>query len=398
MVGGRQTSTCLATAQRDDRTAVSAESPKEGSSDREECNGYVGVEQTERSGRVLQRPSECVEQVENGAVPRMEREDNTSGAMRSKWARSRQIAVSYAKMFLFGVGYGLTALVYWIVTSVSTSYNADLGFVSLSSFFIAMGIFLILGPAIVTLVGAKACFLGTALGGLVLSLTYFYPSWYTVLPAAILWGTLYAPIFPSAGVFMEGEAHRCVDKAGVNLVTYRGRFSAMYMFFDGAGSVLAGVTITTILFIQGDADATDAGSTAVNLTLTQAPNTSSDAHTLACRDLPLSRVSLPAGSTNYYIIIAACTAASVLAVIVMSVLKTPRKYGCRVCAFGLKGALRHMAVHSVKVLKQMSTPPFVLLAPTPVHIGLSTGFFFGTFTKVHTRTHTHVHTCTHTQS
>ena len=435
MVGGRQPNISPATAERENQEMRRVvESPKEGSSELEEC-----AKQTERNECVQEKPSECVEQVENGMVHSVELEENTAETMRAKRrtksAGFRQIAVSYAKMLLFGMGYGLIALVYWILTSLTTSYNSELGFISLSCMFSASFVLLVLGPSIVTLFGVKTCLLSTALGAVVLSVSYFYPSWYTVLPASVLLGVVYALIFTSAGLFVEGEAHSCVDKAGVDLVIYRGRFSAIYLCFDGAGSIVAGITTAAILFLQGDASGVGDGSTVTNTTTVQlpnmttwTPNISSDVHSSACRDLPLSAVSLPAGSTKYYIVVAACTIAAVLAVLVMAVLRTHKQYGCKICAFGLKGGLRHIAVHTVKVLKQMSTPPFTLLAPTPVHIGLSAAFFFGTFTKVrthayiyhslshttpgtsilcslysqgrwvdtHTRTHTRTHTCTHT--
>ena len=289
-------------------------------------------------------------------------------------ASNGRISSSYVKLVTFGVGFGLLCVAFYGLSSLATSFNDLLGSLSLACVYVGFLTSVFVTSSLMNILGAKTCAVSSGFCALVYSASYFYPSWYTLIPSSLVMGVGYGLLFAASGAIKNDEVRKCVEHWKVDSDTYQGRFSAIIIALGlGTAMSISGLISFFILSF------TDVHHSRPNGT---------------CMAVDFANTSL-AGNTNntthhssvmspmvYYVLVAILTAVSLLCILTMSVMRGATYHPCRVRSFGLKEALRSSATHAVKVVKLAFTPAYGLVLPLRMNHGFLTAYFFGVFTKV----------------
>ena len=307
--------------------------------------------------------------------------DGTKDRSAKQVRNTKSLASSYVKVALFGVGAHLITVAYWVLSSLTTSYNADLGSFSLSALYVSNISSFFLAPSLVNILGSKPCALLSGLCAFVFASSYFYPSWYTIMPSSIVLGFAAAVLYTALVVTKNDEVRRIVEEKKVDEVTYHGRFSAVSVVACNSSAIVAGIiTVASLSVHHDDWDYYNATSLGENGSVYY--NTTLEMILQACVKISPTIAAASANTINYYILVAVCTLATLLSVVVFSIAQGAAYHQCKVCSFGMKSALRDIAVYAARVLKQATTPAYGMTLPLWLLLGLITAYFFGVFTKV----------------
>ena len=297
--------------------------------------------------------------------------------------KSNSLAASYFTVGMFGLGALMINAAFWVLNSLTTSFNAQLGSFSLAALYIAYIVSLLLAPSLVAIFGSKTCSVLSGLCTLVFAASYFYPSWYTIMPSSVVQGFGYSLMYTTISITKNDEVRRVVEKLNVDEVTYQGRFTAVIIFTCNSAAVVAGIIAAATLSAGNINHHTSNSSTYLF----------DNMHNTSVHCVPLSN-STAAASTNYYILVAVCTAVAFLSVVTFSITRAAAYHQCRVHSFGLREALRKITKHSADLFKQAITPAYAPVLPLRILQGSVNAYFFGVFTKVSYDAHTHTHTHT----
>ena len=283
------------------------------------------------------------------------------------------ILSSYVKLVTFGVGFCLICVAFFGMSSLTTSFNAELGSLSLASVYIGFLTSLFVTPSLVDILGTKTCAVFSGFCILAYSVSYFHPTWYTLIPSSLDVGVGYGLLFAASGAIKNDEVQKCVERWKVDPETYQGRFSAIIVGLGvGIAACSSGLMSFVILSFSNVDHSRPNGSCTVHIPNTSlTDNTTSTAH--------FASVVSP---TVYYVLVATMTAVSLLCVLTMSIMRGAAYHQCRVCSFGLKRALHSTLTRARKVLKQMFTPAYGLVLPLRMNQGFLIAYFYGVFTKV----------------
>ena len=289
------------------------------------------------------------------------RDDGTELASSCK----ASIAASYAKIVLLSTGFGLICTTYWVLSSLTTSFNAELGSFSLGIVFFGFLITLFIAPTLLDALGGKACAVSSGFCALVYSASYFYPSWYTLIPSSLVMGVGYGLLYAASGTIKNDEVQKCVEHWKVDPLTYQGRFSAIMSSFGmGISSFLAGgISISILSSFNSNSTLPVQDSCAVN-------------------DSNMAQSTVSVDPKTYYTLVGTMTGVSLLSIATLSIMRGAAYHQCRVCSFGLKEAFRTTVTYTVKVFKQVSTPAYVLVLPLRMNQGFMIAYVAGVFTKV----------------
>lgn len=287
----------------------------------------------------------------------------------------KSIVASYANVVNFGVGFSLLGIAYYGLSSLSTSFNAELGSFSLATVFFGFLTSQLITPSLIDVLGAKTCAVGSGILVLLFSTSYFHPAWYTLMPSSLGMGIGYGLLYAASGTIKNDEVQKCVELFNVDPFTYQGRFSAIIITFGlGASATLSGIISLGILSSRSSEVSLDGGceqATNISLVFNTSEATQSDSISLV-------------SPTVYYILVATMTSVSLLCIFTMSIMRGAAYHQCKLhsFAFNLKEALRSSAMRAVKVLKQACTPAYGLVLPLRLNQGFTTAYFYGVFTKV----------------
>ena len=299
------------------------------------------------------------------------------------------MVASYAKIVTFGLGFCLLCVAFYGLSSLTTSFNAELGSFFLASLYFGFLTSLFLIPSLMDIIGAKACAVCSGFCVLFYSMSYFHPTWCTLIPSSLVMGVGYGLLYAASGAIKNDEVQKCVERFKVDPVIYQGRFSAIIISFGLgtsaclSGSISFGILASTNLNHSRPNGSVSCVVGVVNTSLLD--NTSSTVH-----DSVVS-------PTVYYTLVATMTGASLLCILTMSIMRGAVYHQCRVCSFKLKEALRNSATRAVKMFKQACTPVYGLVLPLRMNQGFASAFFYGVFTKVRWGTCIHYICCTPNQ-
>ena len=316
--------------------------------------------------------------------------DSTPGGASKDWEAKRarehggtkSLSSSYIKVTLFGLGAHLISVAYWVLSSLTTSYNADLGSYSLAALYVSHIGSLFLTPSLVNILGAKACGVLSSVCAFIFASSYLYPSWYTIMPSSVVHGFASALLFTTLGITKNDEVRRVVEERNVDEVTYHGRFSAIATVTASSAAVVAGIITVASLSVQQNAQDHQTNATNMSETGLVPNNSTSYLIPRACASLSSTTSAASANTVNYYVLVSLCTFATVLSVVIFSIARGAAYHQCKVCSFGMKSLLRDVATYAARVLKQATTPAYGMTLPLWLLMGLVTAYFFGVFTKV----------------
>lgn len=276
------------------------------------------------------------------------------------------IAASYAKVTTLGVGFGLVCLVFWVLSSLTTSFNEQMGSFSMALLFFSFLTSQFCTPALIDVVGAKASAIGSGLSTLFLAASYFYPSWYTLMPSALGMGLGFGLLYAASGAIKNDEVQKCVNHFQVDPTAYQGRFSAIIIAFGiGLSSLSAGSVTCAILYSKASNHTNE-----TNMTLQFQCASSSTTE------------SVQLDWIVYMTLVSTLTGVSLISVFTFCIMGGATYHQCRVCSLGLKDFFRSTASRAVKVFKQAFTPEYGLVMPLRFNQGFALAYFYGVFTKV----------------
>ena len=274
----------------------------------------------------------------------------------------KSIAKSYAKVVILAVGFGLICIAYFVLSSLTTSLQEEIGPFSLAAIYFGWLLSLFISPSLVDILGAKTCAVLSGVCTLIFAVSYFHPAWYTLIPSSLGVGTGYGFLYTAAGTIKSDEVQKCVEDWKVDPTTYHGRFSSIIVSFGlGASSLVSGVISIVILSSSGW-HSTPQVDYIGNIT-------SNGTQSLVTAE-------------TYYTLVATLAGIALLAILTLSIMRGAAYHQCSVCSFGLKSVLRNTCTRAVAMLKQAATPVYALVLPLQLNQGLTTAFFFGVFTKV----------------
>ena len=289
------------------------------------------------------------------------------------------IVASYTKLVVYGVGFCLFTISFFSLASLTTSFNAELGSLSLGITYVVFPVFVFVTPSLVDILGAKTCAVGSGLCILTYTVSYFHPTGYILIPSSLAMGIGFGFLYTTSGVIKNNEVQKCVEHWKVDPETYQGRFSAIITGLGlGGGVCLSGLVSLFILSFSEVDHSRHNGSCTVHI-----PNMSVSDTTTTSTAHFASVVS----PTVYYALMATMTAVSLLCVLTMSIMRGAAYHQCRVRSFGLKKALLSIFMRARKVLKQAFTPAYGLVLPLRMNQGFVAAYFYGVFTKVRCRMH-----------
>ena len=282
-------------------------------------------------------------------------------------ATQSSIVASYAKVTTLGVGFGLVCLVYWALSSLTTSFNEELGSFSMAILFFTFLTSQFYTPSLIDYLGAKACAVGSGVSTLFLAASYFYPDWYTFMPSAFGMGLGFGLLYAAAGTIKNDEVQKCVnDRFQANPMAYQGRFSAIIIAFGIGLSSLSAGSISYAILHSKDMNSTNA----TNMTLQ-----------LQCSPLKTTESGKMDGIV-YYTLVATLTGVSLLSIFTFCIMGGAAYHQCSMCSHGMRDVFLSTASRVVKVFKQAFTPAYGLVLPLRFSQGFSVAYFYGVFTKV----------------
>ena len=297
--------------------------------------------------------------------------------------RAKTLAASYATVAMFGLGALLINTAYWVISSLTTSFNAELGSFSLAALYIGYVSSMLLAPSLVAIIGSKTCSVFSGLGTLLFTTSYFYPSWYTIMPSSFVQGIGYGLMYTSLGVTKNDEVRRVVERAKVDEITYQGRFSAIIIFSCNSAAVVGGLIAVTSLSGQQGLSGPDNSTFPLD---NNTHNATSELSHRVCVMLSSSTAAASANTTKYYTLVAVCTGVALLSVVIFSITRGATYHQCRISSMGLRETLCGIIIHTMKngaeAFKLTLTPVYTLALPLKILHGLITGYFFAVFTKV----------------
>ena len=279
----------------------------------------------------------------------------------------KSIATSHAKIVILAVGFGLICTPYFVLSSLATSLQEEIGSFSLAALYFGWLLSLFVTPSVVNILGAKTCAILSGFCTLIFAVSYFHPSWYTLIPSSLSMGIGYGLLYTAAGTIKNDEVQKCVEHWKVNSMTYHGRFSSIIVSFGlGASSLVSGVISIAILSSSDRHTKTQVNYILQNVTTQNASNSTE----------------LVVSAKVYYTLVAALATTALFSILTLSIMRGAAYHQCSVCSFGLKEVLCNMCTRAVMVLKQVATPAYVLMLPLQLNQGFTSAYFFGVFTKV----------------
>lgn len=291
-------------------------------------------------------------------------------------ASKKSIAASYAKIVTLATGFGLICTTYWVLSSLTTSFNGRMGSFSLGIIFFGFLTTLFITPTLLDILGGKTCAVGSGFCALIYSASYFYPSWYTFMPSSLVMGVGYGLLYASSGTIKNDEVRRCVEHWKIDPVTYQGRFSGIVGSFGiGASSFVAGgISIGILSSFSNNSTMLSSSVAILNSTMSQDSCVNDSSIT--------QPATVSVDLKTYYTLVATIAGVSLVSITTLSIMRGAAYHQCRVRSFGLKEALCTTAAHAVKVFKQASTPAYGLVLPLRMNQGFVIAYMAGVFTKV----------------
>lgn len=281
--------------------------------------------------------------------------------------KSMTIATSYAKIIILAVGFGLICTTYFVLSSLTTSLQEEIGSFSLAALYFGWLLAIFVTPSVVNILGAKTCAVLSGFCTLIFAVSYLHPAWYTLMPSSLSMGIGYGLLYTATGTIKNDEVQKCVEHCKVDSMTYHGRFSSIIVSFGlGASSLVSGVISIGILSSSDRHTKTQVNYTIQNVTTLNASNSTE----------------LVVSTMAYYILIATLATTALFSILTLSIMRGAAYHQCSVCSFGLKKVLYNICTRAKMVLKQAATPAYVLVLPLQLNQGFTGAYFYGVFTKV----------------
>ena len=301
--------------------------------------------------------------------PAPDSEEADSRRKSKRWAYKNVYGLSLAYVVLFTAFIGLQNL------QSSINSAGGLGLATLSivyAMFIAAGF---ITPAFLKLFGTKYSLLFGFICHLIYTLTNYYPSWYTLVPASILIGFALGPLWAAASTHLAEVAVMVAPSLGKKQDYLISKFTGLFFFFFQFSQVPGNLASSLILFPYTKDDVIDSG---VNLNISNESSEESESGG-TCNILTSQSFDV----TYLYILVSVYVGFIVTGIVLLLVFvdRLPSNNSFFSAEKKLELYLKEPLIELLKVLKDVK---MLLIAPMVVYNGMELAFAFGTFTEVST--------------
>jgi MFS family permease len=294
-------------------------------------------------------------------------EEADSRRKSKRWAYKNVYGLSLAFVVLFTAFIGLQNL------QSSINSAGGLGLVTLSllyAMFIAAGF---ITPAFLKLFGTKYSLLFGFICHLIYTLTNYYPSWYTLVPASILIGFASGPLWAAASTHLAEVAVMVAPSLGKKQDYLISKFTGVFFFFFQFSQVPGNLASSLILFPYTN------GVVAIDsdVNLNTSSNDSFEESEEACDILTSQSFDVK----YLYILVSVYVGFIVTSIVLLLVFvdRLPTNNNFFSAEKKLELYLKKPLIELLKVLKDVK---MLLIAPMVVYNGMELAFAFGTFTEV----------------
>ncbi len=287
-----------------------------------------------------------------------------------RWAYKNVYGLSLAYVVCFTAFIGLQSL------QSSINSEGGLGLVTLSILYAMFVVSGFITPSILKLLGTKYALLFCFLCHLVYTLSNYYPSWYTLVPASMLIGFSQGPAWAATSTHLAEVAIAVAPSLNKKQDYLIGKFTGIFFFIFQFSLLPGSLASSLILFPYGEGDLSSSDLGDLNFS----SNYSNEYDDLVCHNLE----SRTADVKYLYILVSVYVVFIVTAIVLLLVfvdrLPTNNKFLSTEKKFDLY--LKTPLIDLMKVLKDVK---MLLIAPIVVFSGLEMSFAFGTFTEVSIR-------------
>ena len=310
---------------------------------------------------------------EKGSLAHPSDSDKLHSRRKSKrWAYKNVYGLSLAYVVLFTAFSGLQNL----QSSINSAGGLGLATLSLLyATFLAAGF---ITPGFLKLFGTKYSLLFGFICHLIYTLTNYYPSWYTLVPASILIGFASAPIWAAASTHLAEVAMMVAPNLGKKQDYLISKFTGIFFFFFQFSQVPGNLASSLILFPYNE-DFTIDSDTNLNIS-NDYYGEGEVCNILAGQSFDVKYL---------YILVSVYVGFIVTSIVLLLVfvdrLPTNNSFFSTEKKFQLY--LKEPLIELLKVLKDRK---MLLLAPMVVYNGMELAFAFGTFTEVSIHTFFHM--------
>ena len=276
-----------------------------------------------------------------------------------RWANKNVYGLSIMYVVLFTAFIGLQNL--------QSSINAagGLGLVTLSLLYSSLIIAGFFTPGILRLLGTKYSLLFGCICHLIYTLTNYYPSWYTLVPASILVGFAFGPTWSAACTHLLEVAVIAAPSLGKKQDYLISKFTGIFFLIYQFSQVPGNLASSLILFPYNGED------------FVIESNFSNDSSDEICNYLETATFDVKYLYMLVSVYVGFIVTSIVLLLIFVDRLPTTNSFFSAEKKFELY--LKEPLVDLLKVLKDVK---MLLLAPMVIYNGMELAFAFGTFTEV----------------
>ena len=301
--------------------------------------------------------------------PAPDSEEADSRRKSKRWAYKNVYGLSLSYVVLFTAFIGLQNL----QSSINSAGGLGLATLSLVyAMFIAAGF---ITPAFLKLFGTKYSLLFGFICHLIYTLTNYYPSWYTLVPASILIGFALGPLWAAASTHLAEVAVMVAPSLGKKQDYLISKFTGLFFFFFQFSQVPGNLASSLILFPYTKDDVIDSG---VNLNILNESSEESESGG-TCNILTSQSFDVK----YLYILVSVYIGFIVTGIVLLLVFvdRLPSNNSFFSAEKKLELYLKEPLIELLKVLKDVK---MLLIAPMVVYNGMELAFAFGTFTEVNT--------------
>ena len=306
-----------------------------------------------RSSKILYFSQES----DKSANPYVSEEDKRRKSRR--WTNKNVYGLSVMYVVLFSAFIGLQNL------QSSINSAGGLGLVTLSLLYSSLIISGFFTPGFLKLFGTKYSLLFGCICHFIYTLTNYYPSWYTLVPASILIGFAFGPTWSAACTHLLKVAVIAAPSLGEKQDYLISKFTGIFFFIYQFSQVPGNLASSLILFpYDGEDFVTES-------------NFSNDSSGEICNYLETATFDVKYLYMLVSVYVVFIITSIVLLLIFVDRLPTNNSFFSTEKKFQLY--LKEPLIELLKVLKDKK---MLLLAPMVVYNGMELAFAFGTFTEV----------------
>lgn len=308
-------------------------------------------------------------------MTRMETDATVFTADSMEWQSPKQAKRwGYRNIYGISISVGAVYTAYLGLASLQSSINPGIGLAALSVMYVSSLAGATLSPCMLKLFGAKFCALAGSIGVLLYILANLYPSWFTLVPSAVIAG------FTSRSMWAGLQSHSKETATAVALALNKkpdyliGKFLGIIMAGYTSSYILGNLVSSLILFPYNGVNRENLTSSGFDYSGSY-NETGEDSHSMCDVDGSDIDQKLSLILTSVYAVLV--VAGIVILLVFMDRFPTENSF------FSTEKKLyEYLGKPLTDIFSLLKSVKMCLMAPMMFLLGLEVSFAFGTFTEV----------------